>query len=104
MEHNNRPQGRQKYVTNNSKGVSLRGEAKNTGPVGVGQRPGQQSSNTGHRTRSGGKGSLLAIVLLLLLGGGGGSMLFGNSDSAAPMTAISGCTFCQKASSDRTPS
>ena len=85
MEHNNRPQGRQKYVTNNSKGVSLRGEGQNTGPVGVGQRPGQQSSNTGHRTRSGGKGSLLAIVLLLLLGGGGGSMLFGNSDSGAPV-------------------
>ena len=86
MEHNNRPQGRQKYVSDNSKGVSLRGDGLNTGPVGSGQRPGQQNADYGRRsTRSGGKGSLLALVLLLLLGGGGGSILFGNSDGGQPV-------------------
>ena len=54
MEHNNRPQGRQKYVSDNSKGVSLRGDGLNTGPVGSGQRPGQQNADYGRRsTRSG---------------------------------------------------
>ncbi|MDO4974132.1 MAG: clostripain-related cysteine peptidase [Eubacteriales bacterium] len=81
MEHNNRPQGRQKYVTNNSKGTARRGEGLNTGPVGNGSRPGQQPSfNQGQRsTRAGRSRSPLvgiAALLVLLLGGGGG--LFGS--------------------------
>ena len=89
MEHNNRPQGREKYVTNNSKGTARRGEGLNLGSVGNGARPGQQANQPGQQqnpmgqrrtTRSGGKRSPvigIAALLLLLLGGGGGLM---NSD------------------------
>ena len=47
MEHNNRPQGREKYVTNNSKGTARRGEGLNLGSVGNGSRPGQQANKPG---------------------------------------------------------
>ena len=84
MEHNNRPQGRKKFVTNNSKGTARRGEGLNIGPVGPETRPGQQQQQQGmpgRRTvRSSGKRSPLigiAALLVLLLGGGGGLM---NSD------------------------
>ena len=81
MERNNRPQGRQKYVTNNSKGTARRGEGPNTGPVGSGSRPGQQTP-TGGEYRSTGRARSrsplvgIAALLVLLLGGGGG--LFGS--------------------------
>ena len=89
MEHNNRPQGRQKYVTNNSKGTARRGTGLNTGPVGSGSRPGQQPSfgEEQRTTRSGRTRSPLvglAALLVLLLGGGGGlfgsGVLSGDSD------------------------
>ena len=78
-----RPQGRDKYVTNNSKGVHRRGEGLNTGPVGGQQtRPGfgegpRGGGSNGRPTRSGGGGGLLGIIAaaVLLLGGGG---LFGS--------------------------
>ena len=91
-DNNNRPQGRDKYVTNNSKGVSRRGSGLNTGPVGGGQsrpngqtppnQPGNQPTRT---TRSGGRSPLgtIIILLVLLLGGGGlfGSNLLGGDSS-----------------------
>ena len=81
-----RPQGRQKYVTDNSKGTAKRGDGLNTGPVGGESRPGGQNSqradfgvtggSTARRTRS--RSPLLGIlaVAAILLGGGGG--LFGS--------------------------
>ncbi|MBQ7143920.1 MAG: peptidase C11 [Oscillospiraceae bacterium] len=92
----NRPQGRDKYVTNNSKGVHRRGEGLGTGQVGRGEsnvtgtnRPQAQrpsgGSGGGQTTRAGGKSSLLPIILLavLLLGGGGGALsgLFGGGST-----------------------
>ena len=41
MDPKNRPQGRQKYVTDNGKGTARRGDGLNTGPVGGASRPGQ---------------------------------------------------------------
>ena len=76
-----RPQGREKYVTNNSKGVKRRGEGLNMGSVGGEEtRPGfgaQQrtgSAGGGRTTRAGGTRSLVGIIAaaVLLLGGGGG--------------------------------
>ena len=90
-----RPQGRDKYVTNNGKGVHRRGEGLNTGPVGgqqarpgFGQGPrGGGGGNKGRPTRSGG-GGLLGIIAaaVLLLGGGGlfGSGVLGG-ESAEPV-------------------
>ena len=87
----NRPQGRDKYVTNNSKGVHKRGDGLNTGPVGSGSafsgQNGGQSGGSQRQTR-GGKGNLLTIIiaLVVLLGGGGGALsglLGGSSGSEA---------------------
>ena len=97
----NRPQGREKHVTGESKGVHRRGEGLGTGQVGRGEsnvtgqnsaqppRPAgggaQSGGNRAPVTRAGGKSSLLLIVLVVaavlifgrgnLLGGllGGGS-------------------------------
>lgn len=91
----NRPRGRVKNVTNNSKGVKKRGEGLGTGPVGStgGSMGGSNSapSGSGRATRAGGKGGLIKIILIvvLLLGGGGGatglltSLLGGSSDSGS---------------------
>ena len=94
-ENNNRPQGREKYVTHNSKGISRRGSGLNTGPVGGGQsRPGGQTppnqpgNQTTRTTRGGGSRSPLGtiIILLVLLFGGGGvfgsNLLGGDSQSS----------------------
>ena len=74
----NRPRGRVKNVTNNSKGVKKRGSGLGTGPVGSGggYTGAADGSSSGRSTRasSGSKGSLIKIILLvvvLLCGGGG---------------------------------
>ena len=71
--------GRQKRVTENSKGVHRRGEGLGTGPVGradgyAGRTGGSGSgSGRGTGTRAGGGGLKLIIILIaMLLGGGGG--------------------------------
>ena len=91
----NRPRGRVKNVTNNSKGVKKRGEGLGTGPVGStgGSMGGSSSAPSGgeRATRAGSKGGLIKIILIvvLLLGGGGGatglltSLLGGGSDSGS---------------------
>ena len=85
MAENNRPQGRQKYVSDNSKGVARRGSGLNSGPVGGESRPGgqsqQRSGGTGTQrgtTRGTSRSPLLGIIAaaVILLGGGGG--LFGS--------------------------
>ena len=74
----NRPRGRVKNVTGNSKGVKKRGNGLGTGPVGsTGGSVGSSASNAsgrGTRASGGSKGGLLKIILLVvvLLGGGGG--------------------------------
>lgn len=92
----NRPRGRVKNVTNNSKGVKKRGEGLGTGPVGsTGGLAGGSNdipSGGGRATRAGGKkNNLLTIIIIvvLLLGGGGGAtglltgLLGGGSDSGS---------------------
>lgn len=91
-----RPQGRDKYVTDNGVGVHKRGEGLNTGPVGSGRGPDSESDSTSEvqeleqdqdkrsnvtrsAKRSGGTRSpfsLLLILAVLIFGGGGG--LFGS--------------------------
>ena len=73
--------GRQKRVTNNSKGVHRRGEGLGTGPVGrTDGYAGRTGSNSSGRTGQGGTraggggGKLLILILILLLGGGGGGL------------------------------
>ncbi len=90
----NRPRGRVKNVTGNSKGVKKRGSGLGTGPVGStgGSVGGGSSVSSGSATRaSGGKKSPLMIIIILvvaLLGGGGGltgvltSLLGGGSGSS----------------------
>ena len=87
-----RPQGREKYVTHNSKGVKRRGSGLGTGPVGGQEtRPGfgstqRTGSSGGRTTRSGGSGMIgIIAALILLLGGGGvfGSNVLGG-DTASP--------------------
>ena len=82
----NRPQGREKYVTNNSTGIHKRGSGLNTGPVGSGTGPngGSQSSQKrdsvsygSSSSGSGRKSPLIAIIVAVIaLAGGGG--LFGS--------------------------
>ena len=106
MAEPNRPQGREKYVTDNSKGVHRRGEGLGTGPVGGGQsnvngqRPGAQSfrpsaaasGSGGRTTRASGKSPLLLVlVAALVLGGGGGiAGLFGGGNDAQSDAASGG--------------
>ena len=70
----NRPQGRDKYVTNNSKGTQKRGDGLNTGPVGSGSA--FQEESGGQKRSSGSKSSLLYIIIaaVIALGGGGGAL------------------------------
>ena len=96
----NRPQGREKYVTNNSTGIHKRGSGLNTGPVGSGTGPngGNQtsqkrdygtsyssSSSSGRR-----KSPLIAIIaaVIALAGGGGlfGSGILGGGDADVAST------------------
>ena len=97
---NKRPQGRDKYVTNNGKGIRRRGSGLNTGPVGNGQSNfnggGQQSGGKRGGARGGGSLLWIIIALVVLLGGGGGlgNLLGGGSGSTtvatpAPTVAVS---------------
>ena len=95
----NRPRGREKNVTNNSKGVEKRGSGLGTGPVGstggvMGGNGSSKNSGGGKTTRSGGSGGLLKIILLVvvLLGGGGGAtgLLTGLLGGGAEITSDSG--------------
>ncbi len=103
-----RPQGREKYVTNHSKGVKRRGEGLNMGSVGGEEtRPGfgarqRANDNGGRPTRAGGSRGLIGIIAaaILLLGGGGGlfssGVLGGESDSysySAPSGGYSSDSF-----------
>ena len=92
-----RPEGRQKYVTNNSKGVHRRGEGLNTGPVGnTGKAGGTGGSGGGNRTtRSGGMSHMMLIIVarVVMLGGGGG--IFGAPVvAAASGTVLYTCSYC----------
>lgn len=74
----NRPRGRVKNVTGNSKGVKKRGSGLGTGPVGStggsAGRTGSGSAGRGTRASGGNSGGLLKIIIIVvvLLGGGGG--------------------------------
>ncbi len=90
MEPNNRPQGRKKVVSGESKGTARRGSGLNTGPVGSGSRPqssapGPQQPRRATGRAGGGRGLPVGIIVLLFLLLGGsrlfGTDLFGGSDS-----------------------
>ncbi|MBQ3671023.1 MAG: hypothetical protein II921_06045 [Treponema sp.] len=87
MDQKNRPEGREKHVTNNSSGVHKRGDGLGTGPVGSSN--GYSGKNSGKGGGGGkramGGGSILVIVAILafkFLFGGGGS----GSESASTTT------------------
>jgi len=94
----NRPRGRVKNVTGNSKGVKKRGSGLGTGPVGStgGSMGGSGTSSGGRRTtRANGKKSnllLIIIVVVLLLGGGGGlsGLLGGSGDGGDVVGSLVG--------------
>lgn len=88
MDQNNRPQGREKNVTDGGKGIHKRGEGLGTGKVGNKDYSGQASSGKNvKRAAAGGGGGLVLIIIVLLMifkGGDLGSMLGGSSgDSGA---------------------
>ena len=103
MEQNNRPRGRETYVTSDSKGVHKRGDGLGTGPVGAAgtnphttQTSGQgRQSSTG--TRAGGRGGLAAIILaaVVALGGGGGliSIMGNGGDSTGEVLTDTGSSY-----------
>lgn len=81
MEERNRPRAREKYVTNNGKGVGRKGEGLGTGPVGSSDVQGRRGeSGEGHHINKaaaiGGGGGILAaiigIIMMLFSGGGSG--------------------------------
>ncbi len=82
----NRPRGREKHVTGDSKGVHRRGEGLHTGPVGSGHQNGPSSGGSGSGKRSGGGLSPIAIIIALaaFIFGGGSFMFGGGSDDASP--------------------
>ncbi|MBR0100708.1 MAG: hypothetical protein IJP90_13500, partial [Treponema sp.] len=90
MDRKNRPEGREKHVTNNSNGVHKRGEGLGTGPVG--SSDGYSKRKSGNGGGGGGKramggGSILLIVAILafkfLFGGGGNSSDSSDSSSSS---------------------
>ncbi len=91
-------QGREKHVTDNSKGVHKRGEGLGTGPVGRADGYAGRNDSTptpgpssGGPKRSGGGGKLgmIIVIIILLLGGGGGatSLLTGGGSDTSSYTA-----------------
>ena len=92
-----RPQGRQKYVTGNSKGVHRRGSGLGTGPVGTGQSGGEGSGGGRASGSGGGRSPLMLIIILViaLLGGGGGllsGLTGGSADYGIPDTTYQNIT------------
>jgi len=83
MEPNKRPQGREKKVTGDSKGVHKRGEGLGTGKAGSKDYSGQSASSGGGMKRAaiggGGGVAILAILAMLLFKGGGLGGLLGGS-------------------------
>lgn len=100
----NRPVSREKYVTDNSKGVQRRGEGLGTGPVGNGGVPHGGNSSGGAPKRSSGGRSPLGIIvalIIVLLGGGGavGSFVGGGSEPGTSGTPA----YTQEYTSSDTP-
>ena len=94
----NRPNGREKNVTGQGKGLYKRGEGLNTGPVGredgyQGRKQQQASGGSGGNRAGGGRSPLIIIIALvvLLLGGGGaglGGLFGGSGNSSQPTTPV----------------
>ena len=99
----NRPKGRQKHVSGDSKGVHRRGEGLGTGPVGSGshQSVGGSQGSKGRGSGSGGRSSgggtrsgggfnpLTLIIALVVIVFGGGNFLLGGSGSSSSDSASS---------------
>ena len=78
----NRPQGREKHVTENGTGVYKKDQVQTSGPVGSGHGPGTSDLGTGSTESSGRKSgvrsatrspiTILLILAMLLFGGGSG--------------------------------
>lgn len=78
----NRPQGREKHVTDNGTGVYKRDEVQTQGPVGSGHGPGTSDLGTGSSQNTGKSSgvrsvtrspiSIILILAMLLFGGGSG--------------------------------
>ena len=100
----NRPQGREKHVTENGTGVYKKDQVHTSGPVGSGHGPGTSDLGTGSSESSGRKSgvrsvtrspiSIILILAMLLFGGGSG--LFnsgllggGSSGGGTPSSLIS---------------
>ncbi|MBR1497632.1 MAG: peptidase C11 [Oscillospiraceae bacterium] len=85
-EQGRRPQGRETYVTGNSKGVQKRGGGLGTGPVGSGSGGSSGGGGGPSRSSGGGRGSLVGLIVaaVVALAGGGGLLggFFGGSDTA----------------------
>ncbi|HCA21556.1 MAG TPA: peptidase C11 [Lachnospiraceae bacterium] len=101
MEERNRPRAREKYVTNNGKGVGRKGEGLGTGPVGSSDSQGRRGeSGEGHHINKaaaiGGGGGILAaiigIIMMLFSGGGAGGGSGSGGSSAGGSQNIGGGT------------
>ena len=95
----NRPNGREKNVTGQGKGLYKRGDGLNTGgPVGKqdgyqGRKQQSASGGSGGNRAGGGRSPLMIIIALvvLLLGGGGaglGGLFGGSGNSSQPTTPV----------------
>ena len=91
-------QGREKHVTDNSKGVQKRGDGLGTGPVGradgyAGRNDSSGRESGGNRAGGGKLGMIIFIIILLLGGGGGGATALlnggGTSDAPSPAPQVS---------------
>ena len=102
MADENRPESRQKHVTEGGGNVARRGSGTGEGPVGAGQiTPGQGSSGNGSGSSSGidpamiravgGGGSVVAVlvavilILLKMMGGGSGDIPNPGETNGAPV-------------------
>ena len=101
MEERNRPRAREKYVTNNGKGVGRKGEGLGTGPVGSSDSQGRRGeSGEGHHINKaaaiGGGGGILAaiigIIMMLFSGGGAGGGSGSGGSSSGGSQNIGGGT------------
>ena len=101
MEERNRPRAREKYVTNNGKGVGRKGEGLGTGPVGSSDSQVRRGeSGEGHHINKaaaiGGGGGILAaiigIIMMLFSGGGAGGGSGSGGSSSGGSQNIGGGT------------